>query len=91
MSNRSHLFQKGNPGGPGRPKRETERAYLNVMRSKVSLEDWGKVVKKALDDAKKGDSVARAWLSKYLVGDDPIAMLDVLDKLTELEARNGLA
>jgi hypothetical protein len=50
------------------------------------MEEWEKVVARALADAKRGDAKAREWLSKYLVGDDPLVMLDVLDRLEELES-----
>jgi hypothetical protein len=79
-------FAVGNPGGPGRPKRETERQYLDALRRGVPMEEWEKVVARALADAKRGDAKAREWLSKYLVGDDPLVMLDVLDRLEELES-----
>jgi hypothetical protein len=80
-------FVKGHPGGPGRPRKEVERAYLDELRRLVPLSEWGKVVARALEDAKKGDARARDWLSKYLVGDDPLLMLEVLDRLAELEGR----
>jgi hypothetical protein len=67
---RGRPFQKGNPGGPGRPKREVERAYLDATLASVSPSDWQKVVAKALQDAKNGDAAARAWLSKYLLPQD---------------------
>lgn len=67
---RGRPFKKGNPGGPGRPKREVERAYLDATLASVSPSDWQKVVAKALQDAKAGDAAARAWLSKYLLPQD---------------------
>ena len=33
------------------------------------LDDWRDVVARAVADAKKGDHQARAWLTKYLVGE----------------------
>ena len=57
--------------GPGRPKRITEVQYLEATASKVSLEKWGEIVDKAIDDAIKGDKDARRWLSDYLVGKPP--------------------
>jgi hypothetical protein len=64
----SGRFVKGNPGGPGRPKLVTERAYLDILRTACTPETWGEIVKKAVEDAKAGDSKAREWLSIYLVG-----------------------
>jgi hypothetical protein len=52
-------FQPGNPGGPGRPRRQTEREYLQALTECVSLTDWKAVVRRALDDARKGDHRGR--------------------------------
>lgn len=62
-------FTKGHPGGPGRPKREVEYDYLNALSEGVSSADWMKIVKRAVADAAKGNDKARAWLSRYLIGD----------------------
>jgi hypothetical protein len=79
-------FQPGNPGGPGRPKREVERRYLTCLVGAVPLREWRAVIQKALEQAKDGDGVARAWLSKHLLGDNPLAMLEVVEELrAELE------
>lgn len=61
-------FLVGNPGGPGRPKRQTEEGYLSVLMEECSLEQWRTVVKRAVADAAAGDDKARAWLASYLVG-----------------------
>lgn len=61
-------FDKGNPGGPGRPKRETERAYLDAIIAECPPETWRKIAGKAVEDALDGDSKAREWLSHYVVG-----------------------
>lgn len=70
-------FANGNPGGPGRPKRSTENDYLAVLRDTVSLDDWRDVVARALLDAKAGDTAARTWLTKYLVGERPPDLSDL--------------
>lgn len=57
--------------GPGRPKRTTEIEYLNATAQKVSLDKWGDIVERAIDDAVKGDKDARRWLSDYLIGKPP--------------------
>jgi hypothetical protein len=64
-------FTPGNPGGPGRPRREVERAYLDAVVAAVSIQDLTEIVEKAKADAKAGDGVARAWLSKVLGIDAP--------------------
>ena len=61
-------FSVGNPGGPGRPKKEREARYLEITLNTVTYDDWQKVVKKALAQALLGDKDARKWLSEYLVG-----------------------
>ena len=61
-------FVKGYEGGPGRPKRSTERAYLDIIASVCTPDVWKDVVNKAIEDARKGDIKAREWLSSYLIG-----------------------
>jgi hypothetical protein len=80
-------FFPGHAGGPGRPRREVERQYLAALRDCVPITEWRKVVARALKDAKDGAAKAREWLVNYLMGKDPMAMLDALDLLAELEGR----
>lgn len=87
LHNERGKFRPGNPGGPGRPKKVVERQYLDRLRRVVIIPEWEAVVRRALEDAKNGDSAARTWLSKHLVGDDPAGLLDALDRLAELEAK----
>lgn len=61
-------FAPGNAGGPGRPPRQTETAYLARMMHVVSLDAWGDIVRAAVAAAQAGDHQARAWLSSFLVG-----------------------
>ena len=62
-------FARGNAGGPGRPRRETEREYLEAISEVVKQADWRRIVGKAKEDAIAGDAKARDWLGKYLIGD----------------------
>jgi hypothetical protein len=71
-------FVAGNGGGPGRPRRAIEREYLAVISEAVSLDDWREIVAHAVDVAKQGDDKARAWLAKYVVGDNPITLTELL-------------
>jgi hypothetical protein len=61
-------FIKGNGGGPGRPKRPKEEKYWRILLTSVSADDWRAIVDKAVEQAKRGDAVARKWLADYLVG-----------------------
>ena len=64
----SGKFVKGNPGGPGRKKREVETDYLIALVKAVSMEDWEAIVHKAVVQARHGDAVARKWLADYIIG-----------------------
>ena len=67
--NNKGQFIKGQTGNPnGRPKREREERYLEITVSTVTFDDWREIVTKAKKDAMRGDSVARKWLSDYLLG-----------------------
>ncbi len=61
-------FAPGNPGGPGRPRRETERDYIRALAEAVSVDTWKAIVETAVRDAGQGDRYAREWLSSYLMG-----------------------
>lgn len=61
-------FLPGGSGGPGRPPKEREIRYYQILMTTVSFEDWKEIVEKARDQAKRGDFSARKWLSEYLVG-----------------------
>jgi hypothetical protein len=61
-------FAAGNPGGPGRPRRATERAYLAALSEACPPETWAAIVAKAVEDATAGDRFAREWLAAFLVG-----------------------
>ena len=83
-------FAPGNPGGPGRPRRAVERQYLAAFAEAVSPSDWRAIIGKAVADAKAGDAKARDWLSKYLVGDEPLALVELADELARLKAELGV-
>jgi hypothetical protein len=61
-------FAPGNAGGPGRPRRVAEHDYLRVLAEECPPETWRAICRRAVADAKTGDSRARDWLSRYLLG-----------------------
>lgn len=61
-------FAVGNAGGPGRPRRDAEAAYLEAMAEACPLERWRAIVGRAVADAEGGDAKARDWLVGYLLG-----------------------
>ena len=66
--NNSGQFVKGHPGGPGRPPKPKEEKFYKTTLSAVTLTDWREIVKKAVEQAKRGNPSARKWLSDYLIG-----------------------
>ena len=62
-------FVAGKSGNPnGRPPKEREERYLEITQNAVTFEVWKKIVTKAADQALRGDTQARKWLSDYLLG-----------------------
>ena len=62
-------FKKGQSGNPnGRPKKEYEVEYANIIQSACSVSDWKEICNVAIAQAKRGDDKARKWLSDNLVG-----------------------
>ena len=64
-------FSKGNPGGPGRPRRAVEEDYLTALSDQLSIERWENIVSKAIEDAENGDHRARDWIARYALGPSP--------------------
>jgi len=63
-------FVPGNTAskGHGRPPKEREERFYEITLNAVTYKDWDAIVKKARDQALRGDAVARKWLSDFLVG-----------------------
>lgn len=70
-------FTKGNPGGPGRPRRATE-AELTVLSEACPPERWRAICERAVTDAEAGCNKARSWVSSYLLGPPSPNRLKVL-------------
>jgi len=65
----SGRFIKGVSGNPkGRAKKEREDRYREITLNTCTFDDWTRIIKKAVQQAKSGDSVARKWLADYLIG-----------------------
>lgn len=76
-------FTAGNPGGPGRPRRATERQYLVALADALTLDHWREIVRRAVQDATDGDAKAREWLGRFALGAQPLtfAQLAALEHL----------
>jgi hypothetical protein len=83
-------FARGNKGGPGRSKAPVELKYLKSLQAVVNAREWKAICIKARDQAKGGDPKAREWLSKHLIGSDPVSVLELVNDLRqELEKLRG--
>ena len=63
-------------------KSRNQAVYIQAMSENVSLEDWGRIIKKAVEDAVLGDYRARQWIGSYLVG-TPIQRVAVDARVTD--------
>jgi hypothetical protein len=61
-------YVKGHKSTGGRLSRPKEEMYYRVLMTRCTQKDWQAIVDKAVDQAKRGDSTARKWLSDYLIG-----------------------
>ena len=63
-------FVKGHSGNPkGKPIDQFK--YLKKMGAAVSATEWREIIRRAVEQAKRGDPRAREWLSDYLMGKPP--------------------
>lgn len=68
MRDENGRFIAGNPGSPGRPKRQTEVDYLSIMEECLTVAKWRQIVNAAIELAIKGDARSRRWISDYCLG-----------------------
>ncbi len=72
--NQAGRFVPGNSGGPGRPKKPRDPAYMNLLQDVVGLENWRNIIEKTIQHALYGDKDARKFLADYLLGRPGIAV-----------------
>jgi hypothetical protein len=74
-------MNKGQPqergAGPTTPRRPVERDYLAALADLVSLETWREICQRTVEAAKAGNPKARDWLARYLIGPDPMGLVDM--------------
>jgi hypothetical protein len=92
-------YIKGHPGGPGRPAKARELAYLAILREVVSLEEWRRIIQTAKEDALgrnwQARDRARRFLAEYAIGKPPQTIrleeegdtFDQFDELSDDELR----
>jgi hypothetical protein len=64
------------------------------LTENCTLEDWREIVVRAVADAKAGGlgaARAREWLSRLLVGTDPVAMNALAEELAQVAAMVEIA
>src|SRR5688500_7808981 len=80
-------FGPGNKAGKGNPNNRKAQKLRNEILRAVSVADWRAILRKAVDDAKAGDAVARTFLANYLVGKP--AETVILERIEALEQTLG--
>lgn len=73
-------FVKGSSGNPrGRMPKEREEKFYEITMNACTYKDWEAITRKAVEQAKRGDAVARKWLADYLIG-APVQRTEVSGK-----------
>ena len=83
-------FQKGNPGGPGRPKKtDYQKAYEELLFELVSKEDKP-IIEKLIANAKQGDLGSIKEINERILGKSrlPVDLGIGADKETLAELTN---
>ena len=89
-------FVEGNKAGTGRPSRAIELDYLRTLSDTITLDDWRGICSKAVEDAKSGNSKARDWVTKYVMGNDTttslmdIAIRDAMNITSEMDIQGKI-
>ena len=73
--NSNGQFKKGNTasagaskGKTGRPPKKREERFYDIALRACTFKDWRTIIKKAVAQAKEGDTAARKFLADYLMG-----------------------
>lgn len=61
-------FQKGNPGGPGRPPLTTEQKRVKALTARLKTSDFLDIVDKVIYLGKRGERWAVELIFKYQIG-----------------------
>jgi hypothetical protein len=72
--------QSGNPGG--RPAHQ--QRYMKSLVRLVKTADWQDIVRKAIEQAKRGDKTARQFLADYVLG-KPVQGVDLTSLGNKME------
>jgi hypothetical protein len=65
---------------------------LAALADAVTIDDWRQVVGQAKADALAGDSKAREWLAKYLLGAQPMKLTDLTaDEVAGIDEAEAVA
>lgn len=62
-------FIKGHSGNPnGRAPKTREQRYYEIAISVVPFKQWRRIIKRAAEQAERGDATARRFLAEYFLG-----------------------
>lgn len=65
-------FLTGNPGGPGRPRRQPEPRYRDLVVETISAEMFRALCQSTYALAMAGDVAAREWIGRHLLAASPL-------------------
>ena len=60
-------FVKGCEAGPGRPPKKREERYYEIAIQAITFKQWERIIRKAGQQAERGDTAARRFLADYLL------------------------
>jgi hypothetical protein len=81
---RGRPFAKGNPGGPGRPRRQVEESYLAAVKEAVPTAKVAAILRALVTKAARGDVHAAQVVLKTVLGNETPAYREVMERLAAL-------